>query len=124
MRILTYHQLDRAGACHGQLSMFRHKFGSETEVTEELALSVAQTFNWDWAASHLLSEAGRAEYTSVKAAAWAEYYRVLDTAWPDGIRVSREAWAECNHVGTLAWAECYRVRAAAWARLYIADGEK
>ena len=90
---ITYAQLRRLGACKDQLSEFKTRFGSSVVVTEELCLSVANVFNWDWAARHLLSPAALAEYKRVRALAWAEYERVRASARAEYNRVEASAFA-------------------------------
>ena len=73
---ITLLQLRELGACADQCAEFEKRFGKSVEVTEELCLSVADVFNWDWAAEYLLGAPALAEYKRVMAAAWADYKRV------------------------------------------------
>jgi len=98
-RILTVSTLVALGACIEQRAKFKALFGDSVEITEALCVEHASTFNFDWAALHLLSAPARSEYERVRAAAWAEYERVT----------------------AAAWAEYDRVTAAAFARAYIND---
>ncbi len=107
---ITYAQLRASGACRDQLALFKRKFGDSVEVTVQLAESVANEFDWDWAASKLL-----------KAAAWDEYYRVRAAARDEYYHVTAAARAECERVTAAAWAEYYRVTAPAFATAYISQ---
>ena len=98
-RILTVSTLVALGACIEQRRAFRRTFGVSVRVTEALCVEHASTFNFDWAALHLLSAPARSEYERVRAAARAEYERVEAPAL----------------------AEYERVTAAAFARAYIND---
>ena len=68
MAILKLSQLK--GACSNQRALFRKHFGTGGEVTLAKVEAVADLFDWDWAASHLLSPPAKAEYDKVRAAAW------------------------------------------------------
>ena len=50
MRVLTLQTLIDYGACEEQVEEFRKRFGENVEVTEKLAASVADEFDWNWAA--------------------------------------------------------------------------
>lgn len=58
----------RAGgrACNSQVNLFRRKFGDAVEVTEELCVSVAGEFDWNWAARALLSGDYKAKFQSLR----------------------------------------------------------
>ena len=129
---ITYAQLRASGACRDQLALFKRKFGDSVEVTVQLAESVANEFDWDWAASKLLKAAAWDEYYRVRAAARDEYYhvtaaaraeckRVTAAAWAEYYRVTAPAFAECERVTAAARAECKRVGAAAFATAYISQ---
>lgn len=101
-RTLTLKQLIVAVACEDQVELFKRLFGDSVEVTVERAVSVADRFDWDWAAGRLLSPAARKAFNEAEAAARKEYNEVVVPAW----------WA-------------YReAKAAAFAEAYIADGGK
>lgn len=89
-------QLIKCGACEEQQERFVELFGGPVEVTEELALSVAGVFDWDWARV-LLPRSMRAEYT-----------RVCDSAWHLGHpHASANDWAKYNRLRASTWARCY-----------------
>ena len=80
---ITLKQLADAKACREQRELFARTFGKSVEVTRELCVSVADKFDFEWAATHLLSAQALAEYKRDKAAAWAEYERAKVQAFAD-----------------------------------------
>ena len=80
-RTLLLSTLIAKRACSEQVERFRSTFGESVEITPELCLSVADKFDWDWAAWRLLSAPAHAEYDRVRAPAWAEYDRVVAQVW-------------------------------------------
>jgi hypothetical protein len=71
-------------------------FGESVNITQKLCLSVADKFDFNWAAHHLLSEQSLAEYERVLA-------RTFDEA---------QAMAECRRVLVRTFARLYNVTAA------------
>jgi hypothetical protein len=69
-RILELQTLVNNGACADQLALFRKMFGYSVAITPELCVSVADKFNFTWAA-RLLSSAALAEFKRVTAPALA-----------------------------------------------------
>jgi len=120
-KILKLQQLIDADACSKQVELFRSTFGDQVEVTVELALSVFDKFDWDFAARKFLSAPALAEYEKVRAAALAEYYKVMAAALAEYDKVRAAALAEYDKVRAAALAEYDKVRAAAWANLYIGE---
>jgi hypothetical protein len=80
-RELTAKQLIEKDACPEQVRKFRRMFGASVRVTEARAISVADKFDFQWAADVLLSAPALAEYERVTVPAWAEYERVRAAAW-------------------------------------------
>ena len=74
MKKITARKLKLLGACQEQVDNFKELFPSGTVVTVELCVLHAQTFNWNWAAQHLLSAPAWAEYDRVEASAFAQLY--------------------------------------------------
>src|SRR5208282_2710189 len=93
MRLHIQQLIDRK-ACQEQVDLFRAKFGESVDITEELCVSVATEFNFDWAAQELLTAPALAEYECVTAQALAEYERVTAQAQAEYKRVTTQAWAE------------------------------
>jgi hypothetical protein len=118
-RILKLSTLVEHNACSGQTKLFKKMFGNSVRVTEKLCLSVADKFNFSWAARNLLTPEALAEYCRVTAPALAEYDRVTASAWAEYDRVAAPAWAEYCRVAMPVWAEYDRVTASAFARGYL-----
>ena len=123
-RTLTLQTLIDKGACYAQVELFRAKFGESVRVTQRLCVSVADAFDWNWAARHLLSKPARAECGRVTAPARAEYERVTAPARAERAeyeRVTEPAGAEYWRVKAAAQAEYGRVTARTFAKLYNED---
>ena len=78
---ITLRHLKLKGACSEQVALFQKHFGQGGEVTLEKCLSVADVFDWSWAARNLLSPAADTEYERAKASALAEYERAKAAAF-------------------------------------------
>ena len=70
---ITLAMLKKNGACADQAAEFARRFGDGVEVTEQVCVSFASVFDWDWAARHFLTAAAWAAYNEAKAAAGAAY---------------------------------------------------
>ena len=79
---LTAKDLIAKDACPKQVALFRKHFPRGGTVTLAKVLSVAEVFNWDWAAGRLLTPSNQAEYQRAiaPALAEAEYDRARATA--------------------------------------------
>ena len=62
---ITKRLLQSKGACTSQVVLFAETFPHGTEITEAVCLSVADKFDWNWAAQNLLSPESYAEYERV-----------------------------------------------------------
>ena len=120
-RALTLQTLIDKGACSKQVELFRVRFGKSVHVTQRLCVSVADAFDWNWAARHLLSKPARAECRRVTAPARAEYERVRAAALAEYKRVTAATRAEYERVTAAAWAEYDRVAARTFAKFYNED---
>jgi hypothetical protein len=110
---ITKRLLQSKGACASQVALFAETFPHGAEITEAVCLSVADKFDWDWAAQNLLSPEFDAEYARVRAQADAEYARVRAPAYAEYQRVRAPAYAEYKRVRAQADAEYQRVCAQA-----------
>ena len=115
---LTLETLLKRGACADQCQRFADTFGKSVDVTPELCMSVADQFDWSWAARCLLSPEARAEHERVCAPARAEYKRVRDSALAEYWRVRAPALAEYERVRDSALADYKRVRDSALAEYW------
>ena len=93
-RTLTLRTLIDKGACSEQVELFRVRFGKSVHVTQRLCVSVADAFDWNWAALHLLSKPAWAEFERVTAPALADYRRVWAAAWAEYERVTARTFAK------------------------------
>ena len=59
---ITSAMLRKHRACADQVTEFQRRFGKSVEVTEEICLSVAKVFNWNWAALYFLPAPARKAY--------------------------------------------------------------
>lgn len=115
--VITHDQLLVHLACGEQLDRFTELFGeeAEVEVTEDLAATHADVFDWSWAWDELIDETADAD----------AYEKALDE-WDN-------ASAECNQVGNrcageldsatraervAAYEDALHARNAIWARLF------
>jgi len=57
MRILTLERLEKEEACEEQREKFEEVWGKQVEVTPDVFVQHAATFEWDWACYNLLSKA-------------------------------------------------------------------
>jgi hypothetical protein len=64
---ITKRILQAKGACAWQVARFAETFPRGTGITEALCLSVADKFDWDWAAYNLLSPESCAKYERIRA---------------------------------------------------------
>src|SRR3990167_2306304 len=98
MKLLTLQQLQDHRACSDQIQLFRKLFDESAIVTVKACVAVADKFNWEWAARHLLKAIARAEYNRVKDPARKKYYWVVDLAWAEYKQVTDPAWAEYQRI--------------------------
>ena len=111
---LTAKDLIATGACSKQVALFRKHFPRGGVVTLAKVMEVAEVFDWDWAAKHLLTPAATAEYDRASAAAWDEYKRARAPALAEYQRATAPAEAEYQRAIAPAYTEYHRVRAEAW----------
>jgi len=119
MRTLTYQTLSDKRACKDQLDAFRALFNESVDITPELCVTHAATFDWSWAADSLLSPAAWAEYKRATAPAWEKYDHATATALAEYKRATATALAKYKRASASALAEYKRAVAAAWADAYI-----
>ena len=124
---LTVELLKKREACREQVDLFAATFPDGVEITEAVCLSVADMFDFEWAAARLFTAgawanylAGRAriqeEYRAKRASIQAEYGAKLAASLEDylsgRVRILEECRTECTPIR----AEYQRQRAAAiWA---------
>ena len=114
---ITLAMLKEKCACANQVAEFARRFGDEVEVTEQVCVSVASVFNWDWAARHFLTAAAWAAYREAKAAAWAAYDEATAAAGAAYDEATAAAGAAYREATAPARAAYSKARARAFARL-------
>ena len=119
MRVLTLAQLIEAKACPDQVKLFKKHFKKSIEVTEELAESLAGTFDFDWASQNLLTLNTYTTYDKLTEAARKKFSE--DTAPTHRARekVWTEAWAEYRLVGDPERKQAESARQAAWTEFIV-----
>jgi hypothetical protein len=95
------------------MDLFHTLFGDSVDVTDELCGSVAGKFDFDWAASRLLTRSARAEYARATKAAWAEYERATAPARDEYERATAVLEAEFKRATEAAGDEFKRARKSA-----------
>ncbi len=98
------------GACASQTDLFRKMFGDSVNVTQKLCVSVADKFDFGWAADHLLTSPERAEYERITAPAWADYQRARAAAQADFERIRAAALADYVLTQARAFVKVYNGR--------------
>jgi hypothetical protein len=90
--------LKSKNACAEEVELFKQMFGDSVAITPELCVSVADKFDFMWAARHLLSLAAWADYRRVTAPALADLLRgssaIDERAWADYRRVTARTFGE------------------------------
>lgn len=124
MAIITTQLLHAAGACSNQIAEFELRFGTSAEVTEDACESVSHVFDYDWAASNLLSLRAWREFLPIKIKARQEYERITDIAFQRIQRAKPNTseyetlWKEYGIISNKAWDNYQRIKVRAFARCY------
>ena len=90
---ITLAMLKEKCACANQVAEFARRFGDGVEVTEQVCVSVASVFDWEWAARHFLTAPARAAYSEAKAPARAAYDEATAAAWAAYSEATARAFA-------------------------------
>jgi hypothetical protein len=118
---ITKRILQAKGAYASQVALFAKTFPRGAEITEAVCLSVADKFDWYWAAHNLLSPESCAKYRRVHALTYAEYQRVRALAYAEYQRVCAPAYAEYQRVCALSCEDHERVCAQTFGRLAASE---
>ena len=70
---ITAALLQEKDACEIQVRRFEDLFPNGVEITQELCVQHARSFDWNWAAENLLSPDKYADYEAKAAALYADY---------------------------------------------------
>ena len=120
-RTLTLDRLERYGACQDATELFAALFGDSVEVTEELCVTHAMDFSWDWASKNLLSESAQAAYHAAEAQAREDYNAATAPTRASYNAAIADDWVAYDAATAPAWAAYNAAKAPAWARAYIND---
>ena len=124
MKTITLAQLRQARACWEQCDLFEQMFGKQVTVTVELAREHSAIFDWDWAASRLLSPADYEAYRAAVAPALATYKVTRDSAWAAYQAATDSAWVAYRATTAPARAAYRATTAVAFAEAYLATEGK
>jgi hypothetical protein len=120
------------GACRDQVDLFRTTFGDSVEITPNLCKQYAQSFNYTWAAQHLLSATALELYDETCATArelneetcataWKLYDETCATARKLNEETCATAWKLNKETCATAWKLYDETCASTFANLYIGD---
>jgi len=94
MKISAKH-LTKLKACNEQVQEFKKLFGDSTvEITKELCLKHAQVFNWNWAATNLLTKDGYKAYLAAIDSALEAYLTAIEPDWKAYLEAEASAFFE------------------------------
>jgi hypothetical protein len=79
--MITYKMLKAKGACESQASLFKELFPNGAPLSVETAVSVADKFDWDWAAINLLTQEGKGAYQEAVAPLCKAYQEAKEPLW-------------------------------------------
>lgn len=116
MRTLTLAQLIEHKACENEVNLFKEHFGKSVIVTEELAVSLADVFDFSWAGRRLLSKAAQIEFERARVLASTVCAEAHGPAQAEYSKVTRPAQAERDRECTSAWVEYRRVCGLCWVK--------
>lgn len=120
MRILTLDQLIQQNACARQAKLFWERFENSVIVTEKLAASLADKFDFDWAGANLLSHTASSKYIKASHAALDKHNAMSDDAQEEYAEFPNDH-STCLNALEAADALYLKTIAIAFARLYITD---
>lgn len=118
--IITAEYLRQKNACAEHVEFFVATFGQEVDITPTLCASVADKFDWGWAARHLLSAPLLAEYDKAVAPLRAEYLKAVAPLWAEYNKAVAPLRAEAEYEKDVAqrWAEYLKAVAHRWAECW------
>ena len=80
---LTVALLKKRKACRAQVDLFAATFPDGVHATEAVCISIADTFDFQWAVRTLLPPKARAEYDAKRAPILAEYRAGCAAIWAE-----------------------------------------
>lgn len=97
MRTVSFDRMVESGACDKSVARFKRLFGEEIEITPNLMRRIGTFFDWDCAATKLLSEEQQIVYEKLVTPIAAKYDR--DGNFRDYLRRAAMAWAAAYNAG-------------------------
>lgn len=88
--VLTLEDMVKSGACEKSIKRFRRIFGESIEVNEDNVARVAPFFDWDCAATKLLTEDQAETYERMVLPAYMKYQR--DKNFKNYLIAASRAW--------------------------------
>ena len=118
---LTVQTLIEAKACVEQVGLFKKLFPYGAEISEEVAISVAIKFDWEWAANNLLSESGRVAYREAQAPLWKAYEEAQAPLWKTYSEAQAPLWKAYREAEASLWKTYSEAQAQIFAKLYLKE---
>jgi len=110
--MITYQILEAKGACESQVSLFKELFLKG--LTVETALSVADKFDFSWAAEALLSEEGRKAYDEAEAPLREAYEEAEAPLWKAYQEAKASLWEPYDEAEASLWKAYREVMEPLW----------
>ena len=114
---LTVALLQEHGTCREQVDLFAATFPDGVEITEAVCLSIADKFDFEWAAARLFTAGEWAEYDAKRAPILEEYRVKRAAIWTEYIAGRARIWEEYSTECAPIAAEYFRQRAALFGRI-------
>jgi len=115
---LTVETLVKAKACTSQVKLFMEIFPEGAEVSEDIAVSVADKFDWKWAADNLLSSEGCEAYEEAEAFLWKDYEEYVELLWKAYMEAEAPFWEAYEEARAPLLKAYEETKAKTFARLY------
>jgi hypothetical protein len=119
---ITLDQLITHNACADQVALFRKHFPTnQASVTPAACLTLAEVFDFGWAAEHLLTTTAWSQYDVAVAPARAQYDAVHTAAWAQYSAACAPERAQYDAAVTPARAQYDAAVAVAFADTYLSQ---
>ncbi|MGL5008598.1 MAG: hypothetical protein ACRC6I_01845 [Paracoccaceae bacterium] len=103
MTPITADRLIALNACKTQVDVFRKLFPEGAPLTIEAAVSVAEHFDWNWAATKLLSVNGLKAYREAEAPLWKAYREAEASLWKAYREAEAPLWKAYEEAEAPLW---------------------
>ena len=119
--MITYKMLEAKGACESQASLFKELFPNGASLSVEIAVSVADKFDWDWAANNLLTQGGKKAYQEAKAPLWKAYQEAEAPLWKAYQEAKAPLWKAYEEAEAPLWKAYEEAEAPLFAEIYMKE---